>query len=52
MAALDTPLTLDELARATDRDPGSLRADLTVLELRRAVRRAGSKFERAEGSSA
>lgn len=44
--ALSEALTLDELARATALTPGSLRSELTTLEIQQRVRRAGSRFER------
>lgn len=44
--ALDTPRTLDELADRTALEPSTLRADLTILELRRVVHRSGSKIAR------
>jgi DNA processing protein len=46
IAALAEPRTLDELAQQTLLDTATLRAELTMLELRRAVNRQGSKFAR------
>jgi len=48
LAALKDPLTADELLRTTGLDAAQLRADLTVLELRRVISRTGSRFERRE----
>src|SRR5690606_743915 len=48
-AALESPRTLDELAQATGLAPATLRAEVTVLEIQRRVRRAGSQFVRGEG---
>lgn len=48
LAALGAPLTLDELCREVKMDPAALRADLTVLELRKAVGREGSRIARRE----
>ena len=45
--ALAEPRTIDELAQATGADPAALRAELTVLELRRAIRRVGSRLVRS-----
>lgn len=39
-------LTVDELARATGIAPGTLRSDLTMLEITRRVRREGSRIAR------
>jgi len=44
--ALDEPRSIDELAATTAVEPGSLRAALTMLEIRRKVTRAGSKIRR------
>ena len=45
-SALESPLSADDLLKATGMEPGQLRADLTILELRRVVTRSGSRFER------
>jgi DNA processing protein len=47
LAALDTPRSVEDLARSLGLDAGQLRAELTVLEVRRRVRRRGSLLERA-----
>lgn len=44
--ALDRPRTVDELAEVTGGDPAALRAELTLLELRRAIVREGSRLTR------
>jgi len=49
---LESPLSADDLLKATGLEPAQLRADLTILELRRVVTRSGSRFERAAGSGA
>jgi DNA processing protein len=46
LAALDAPRTLDQLAVELKLDAAKLRADMTMLEIRRRVARRGSKFER------
>lgn len=46
--ALEQPRSLDDLARALSRDPGSLRADITVLEIRRRIERRGSLLARKD----
>ena len=46
VAAADTPKTLDQLAAATGLAAGPLRTELTMLELRGALQREGSKFVR------
>lgn len=43
---LERPATIDELTRRLGRDAGQVRADLTILELRRCVLRRGSALER------
>lgn len=44
--ALASPMSFDELARATGIAAGAIQADLTLLELRRVIRREGPKFAR------
>jgi DNA processing protein len=46
LAALDAPRTLDQLAIELKLDAARLRADITMLEIRRRIARRGSKFER------
>ncbi len=46
LASLEEALTLDELSTRTGSDAASLRADLTVLEIHRCVRWAGTRVER------
>ncbi|HVU63939.1 MAG TPA: hypothetical protein VHC70_08175, partial [Phycisphaerales bacterium] len=46
LAALDAPRTLDQLAVELKLDAARLRADITMLEIRRRIARRGSKFER------
>jgi len=46
-AALEEPATFDDLVRLTGGDPGVMRGDLTVLEIRRLVKRDGSILRRA-----
>lgn len=48
--ALESPLSADDLLKATGLEPAQLRADLTILELRRAITRSGSRFERTKSS--
>jgi DNA processing protein len=43
---LERPSTIDEISQRLGRDAGQVRADLTVLELRRCVLRRGSALER------
>lgn len=45
-ALANGPLTLDALLAATALAPHTLQADLTILELRRQVKRTGSQIER------
>lgn len=47
LAALEEPLTFDELAQATGLSPAGLRAEVTVLELQRRITRHGSRLGRA-----
>jgi DNA processing protein len=47
VAALTEPMSLDELARRTGFSPAALRADLTILEIRKRVKRAGTLVARA-----
>ena len=42
LAALTEPRSLDDLARIVSRDVGALRADITVLEIRRRLERRGA----------
>ncbi|MFM9957122.1 MAG: DNA-processing protein DprA [Phycisphaerales bacterium] len=44
--ALASPMSFDELVRATGLAAGAIQADLTLLELRRVIRREGPKFAR------
>ena len=46
LRALDQARTGDELAEQIGTDPGSLRSQLTMLEIQGLVRRDGSRFER------
>lgn len=46
--ALGSPLTLDDLARATGIDAGQLRAETTLMEMRRVVVRTGDRLARRE----
>ena len=46
LAALDKPLTIDELSGTLSIDVVKLRSDITMLEIRRRVARAGSRFAR------
>ena len=50
LAALEGPLTLDELSRETGLDPAALRSEVTVLEIRRRVRREGIRLARVRES--
>ncbi|MGH7130735.1 MAG: DNA-processing protein DprA [Phycisphaerales bacterium] len=47
LEALGQPCTLDDLVRATELPAGALMAELTMLEMRRAVKRKGSMLTRA-----
>jgi len=47
LAALDAPRSVEDLARTLGLDSGQLRAELTVLEVRRRVKRRGSLLERS-----
>lgn len=42
--ALTGPMSFDELVRVTALDAGAIQAELTVLELRRVVKREGGRF--------
>lgn len=44
--ALEGPLSADDLLKATGLAPAQLRADLTILELRRVITRSGGQFVR------
>lgn len=46
LAALDEARSMDDVLARVGGDTPSLRADLTMLEIKRRVRRSGSKFER------
>lgn len=46
LAALDEPRSIDELARALGLDAAALRADITVLEIKRRLERRGSLLAR------
>lgn len=47
LEALDEPRTLDDLCARLAIDPSALRADVTILELRRCIVRQGSRLARA-----
>lgn len=47
LEALDAPRSIDELAITLQRDASSIRADITLLEIRKRIIRRGSTFERA-----
>lgn len=52
LAALTEPRSLDDLARIVSRDVGALRADITVLEIRRRLERRGAMLvARSAGST-
>lgn len=44
LAALDEPRTLDQIGLSTGLDPATLRAQLTVLEIRRRIKRSGTRI--------
>lgn len=44
--ALESPLSVDDLVKATGLAPATLGAELTVLELRRTITRSGGVFQR------
>ena len=46
--SLERAMSIDDIAKATGFDAARLRADLTILELRRVVVRSGSTFERVK----
>ncbi len=46
VGSLASALTFDELVRATGLDAGVIQGELTLLELRRVIRREGSRFAR------
>lgn len=46
LEALDKPRGIDDLARIIAADPGQLRAEITILELRKRVARKGTILER------
>lgn len=46
LAALDEPKSFDDLARIVQREVGAIRADVTILEIRRRVERRGSLLAR------
>jgi DNA processing protein len=52
LGALGVPQTLDQLALSTGLSPSALRAELTLLEVSKRVRRKGDKVERVEGPHA
>ncbi len=47
LEAIEQPRTPDQIAEDTGLDAGTLRAELTMLEIAGRIRRAGSRFERA-----
>lgn len=51
LAALDRPMTLDELTAATGLSPGELRAQVTVLEVQHRLCRRGGLLERTSSPS-
>lgn len=50
LGQLDTPRTIDQLAERVGLAPGELRAEVTLLELRRVIVREGSRFARVRNS--
>jgi DNA processing protein len=50
LEALAEPRTIDELVQLIGGDAASLRADITVLEIRRRVARSGSRLVRSDSS--
>lgn len=48
LAALNEPRSMDELARATDLGPAALRAEITMLEIKRRVQRQGPRIRRLD----
>lgn len=50
LTALDRPRSADELARTLNLELSALRADMTILEIRKRVKRAGTLFERIAAS--
>ncbi len=46
LAALDEPRTMDELAREVGSEPASVRAEVTVLEIKRRIQRHGTRLSR------
>jgi len=46
IAALDSPLSIDDLLQKVELEPGQVRSDLTMLELKHLVVREGSRFAR------
>ena len=46
IAALDSPLSIDDLLQKIELEPGQVRSDLTMLELKHLVVREGSRFAR------
>lgn len=46
LGALEEPRSIDELASKLSMEPGALRAEVTMLEIRKKVARSGSKLRR------
>lgn len=46
LKVLDEPLSLDDLARTTGQPIATIRGDLTILEIRRQIKREGSRWAR------